>query len=319
MDDYFQKKASYVYIHSTRLRENKRFSFVRFVSGILLLLFLFFTMRAFGQTFISKSSGIVSPLGSTLGQKTDAQSLYQLEESIKELVGKQPGSWSVYFIDYANNQRFGIDEQVIHRGASVNKLYVLASLYYLAGKGEIDLDDTVTLQRRDIQNFGTGTMRYDPPGTVYSLKTLARLLIEKSDNTAEYILKTRIGEVRIQQLVDQFGMKQTSIVDNKTSLVDVATLFEKLRNGEITNKASTAEMVDFLDQSDFEDRLPALLPKDVRVYHKIGNEIGNIHDVGMIVKGNTGYFLGVLTTDIGDTEEDAKQTIAQISKMVFDF
>ena len=121
------------------------------------------------------------------------------------------------------------------------------------------------------------------------------------------------------ELVDQFGMKQTSIADNKTSLADVALLFEKMRKGEIANKASTAEMIDFLDKSDFEDRLSALLPPDVHVYHKIGNEVGNAHDVGMVEKDNVAYFLGVMSSDIGDTEEDAKKTIAQISKLVFDF
>lgn len=276
-------------------------------------------VRSAGQVFFKKSSQILSPLGSTLGEKKSALSLSSVVQSIKELIEKQPGTWSVYFVDYTNSQRFGINEQVIYRAASVNKLFVLAGLYYLAGKGEIDLDETITLQRRDIQDFGTGAIRYDPPGTVYSLKTLARLLIEKSDNTAEYILLSKIGRDRVQNLVNQFGMKQTSIVDNKTSLSDVAALFEKIRNGEITNKASTAEMMDFLDKSDFEDRLPLLLPKEARVYHKIGNEIGNVHDVGLIVKDDIVYFLGVLSSDVGEGEEGAKKTIAQISKLVFDF
>lgn len=310
---------SYAYIHSSRLRERRNFSFSRFLGGILLLFFLFLVARSAGEAFFKKSTHILSPLGSTLGEKESALSLIEVEQRIKELTGKQPGSWSVYFIDFASSQRFGINEQVIHRAASVNKLYVLASLYYLAGKGDIDLDETITLQRKDIQDFGTGTIRYDPPGTVYSFKTLARLLIEKSDNTAEYIVLSKIGKDRVQTLVNEFGMKQTSIAENKTSLYDIALLLEKMRNSEITNKASTAEMIDFLDQSDFEDRLPALLPKDAHVYHKIGNEVGNIHDVGFITKDDSVYFLGVLTSDIGNTEEDAKKTIAEISKLVFDF
>lgn len=319
MEDYFRQNASYAYVHSSRLKARRRFSLGRFLSSVLILVILFFTVRAAGVIFLKKGPSIMSPLGSTLGEQTNASTLAELEAQIKELIGRQPGTWSVYFVDYSQNQRFGMNEQVIYTAASVNKLYVLASLYFLAGKNEIDLDETITLQKKDIIDFGTGVIRYDPPGTVYSLKTLARLLSEKSDNTAEFILKTKIGEAKIQTLVNQFGMKQTSIKENKTSLADTALLFEKIRNGEITNKAYSAEMIDFLDQSDFEDRLPALLPADVRVYHKIGNEVGNIHDVGIVVKDDTVYFLGVFSSDIGATENEAKKTIALISKMVFDF
>lgn len=308
----------YAYIHSHRVRQRRTFSVARFLFGIVFLGFLFFSIRLLGPVFSKDSSNIVSPLPTTLGQSSSA-SLAEVEQKVKELIATQGGSWSVYFVDYDRNERFGINEQVIYTAASVNKLYTLAALYYLANKGEIDLDDTITLSQRDIQDFGTGTIRYDPPGTVYSLKTLARLLAEKSDNTAEYILRVRIGEKKVQSIVEQLGMKQTSIKDNKTSLADVAFLFEKMKNGQITNKALTPEMIDFLDKSDFEDRLPALLPKDARVYHKIGNEVGNIHDVGLIVKDDMSYFLGVLSSDINDTEEDAKKTIAQISKIVFDF
>lgn len=304
------------YTHSNRLGRKTRFSAVRFLAGILFLSLIFLTIKSMIPNFSTTNS---SDTG-VKTKKSPAQSLPQLELEVKTLVEAQKGSWSIYFLDLNDIQRrIGINENVIHRAASINKLYVLASLYYLTAKGEIDLDETVTLSESDIQDYGTGTIRYDSPGTVYSLKTLARLLIEKSDNTAEYILRVRIGDEKIQSLVDEFGFSQTSIADNKTSLSDVEALFEKIANEEITNKAYTQEMMDFLNQTDFEDRLPALLPKDVDVYHKIGNEVGNIHDVGLIKQGNMRYFLGVLTSDIGDSEEEAIKTIAQISKMVYDF
>lgn len=304
------------YTHSNRLGRKTRFSAVRFLAGVLFLALIFLAIKSVIPNFStsnSSSAGVET-------KKSQAQSLSQLELEIKTLIETQNGSWSVYLLDLNDAQkRIGINENVIHRAASVNKLYVLASLYYLAAKEEIDLDETVTLSKGDIQDYGTGTIRYDSPGTVYSLKTLARLLIEKSDNTAEYILRARMGDEEIQSLVDEFDFNQTSIADNKTSLSDVQALFKKIANEEITNKAYTQEMMDFLNQTDFEDRLPTLLPKDVDVYHKIGNEVGNIHDVGMVIKDNKKYFLGIMTSDIGDTEEEAKKTIAQISKIVYDF
>lgn len=292
------------YLHSAR--QKPRFSILHFLCGLLLLVSLFFAIRGIGG-----EEKKVLP--------ASTKTLVTLEQEVREIIAKKPGTWSVLFVDYGKNERFSINEQVIHTAASVNKLYVLASLYYLAEKKEINLDETITLQAKDIQDFGTGTMRYDTAGKVYSLKTVARLLGEQSDNTAEYILKTKIGEDKIQALIEQFGMTQTSYANNKTSLADAERLFRKIKNNEIASSGHTAEMIDFLEETAYEDRLPLLLPKEVKVHHKIGNEVGNIHDVGLIVNEDSTYFLGVLTTDIGDTEEDTKKTIAEISKKVFDF
>ena len=98
----------------------------------------------------------------------------------------------------------------------------------------------------------------------------------------------------------------------------MSVLFEKIYKGEITNAASTQEMLAFFKDTDFEDRLPALLPKTVSVYHKIGNEIAVMHDAGIVTDGKTTYYIGVFTNDITDEEETTK-IIAEISKLVYDY
>ncbi|MBI4991440.1 serine hydrolase [Candidatus Gottesmanbacteria bacterium] len=203
--------------------------------------------------------------------------------------------------------------------ASVNKIAILAALYFLAGKGEIDLEKIVILQQEDIQDYGTGTIRYDPTGTPYSLKTLARLMMEKSDNTAAYLLgNVTIGIDKIQQLVDSWGLTQTNIMDNKTSAKDMGLLLTKMYLGQITTKPLTLEMFGFMDKSDFDDRIAAGIPEGIKVYHKTGDEIGKIHDAGIVVLPNHPYYIGIFSTDITD-EEDTKRTEAQISDLVFNY
>ena len=68
----------------------------------------------------------------------------------------------------------GINESVIFTAASVNKVPILAALYEEAQKGNVDFNRVITLQASDIQDYGTGSIRYDPPGTTYSVKTLAQ-------------------------------------------------------------------------------------------------------------------------------------------------
>lgn len=243
----------------------------------------------------------------------------ELRKKIQSVTGNTWKNYSVYIKDYTSPFVVGINESVIFTAASVNKISILASLYYGVQNGEIDLDETVTLQASDIQDYGTGTIRYDPPGTVYSVKTLARLMMQQSDNTAAYILANYvIGLDTIQTRIATWGLTQTDMANNKTSNKDMELLLFKIIQGKVTNTAYTQEMLAFLRQSEFEDRLPALLPKDTTVYHKIGSGASVVHDVGIVHAGRMNYYIGILTSDVTD-EPDAVKKIASISKLVFDY
>ncbi len=238
---------------------------------------------------------------------------------IENILKENNGTYSVYIYDLKKKQGFGINEKMVITAASVNKIPILAALYYLAGKGEIDLEKSITLQKEDIQDYGTGSIRYDQPGSIYSLKTLARLMMEQSDNTAAYILSNHIIRPdKIQKLIDEWGLTQTNIDDNKTSAFDMSILLTKIYQKEITTPALTAEMLTFMDKSDFDDRIPAGLPENTKYYHKTGDEIGKIHDVGIIDLPGKPYYLGILTTDMTD-DEATKRSLAQISGLVYTY
>ena len=127
-----------------------------------------------------------------------------------------------------------------------------------------------------------------------------------------------IGFSKLQAIVNQWGLTQTDMTENKTSNQDMAKLFRLIYENKITNKANTEEMLSFFKDTDFETRLPALLPKGVTVYHKIGSEVRNVHDVGIVTFGNVAYYIGVFTNEITDDPE-AEKTIANISKVVYEY
>lgn len=308
-DRYGNKKGSPV---------KKFFGFVLVLGAAILL------MRLVGS---KRSSSIISPIPDEkrestsilAGLFTKKKSPEDLRIKLQETVDNRLRNYSVYVKDFNSDFVMGINESVIFTAASVNKIPIVAALYYYAGKGEIDLDERVTVQSADIQDFGTGSIRYDPPGSVYTIKTLAKLAIEQSDNTAAYVLGNyTVGLDKVQSLMTQWGLTQTDMVNNKTSNRDMSILFEKIYKGEITNAASTQEMLAFFKDTDFEDRLPALLSESTTVYHKIGNEIAVMHDAGVVTDGKVTYYIGVFTSDITDDEE-SKKIIAEISKVVYDY
>jgi beta-lactamase class A len=104
-----------------------------------------------------------------------------LREDTKRIITTTKGNYSVYFSDLNDQTKvFGIDEHEIFTAASVNKVPIVAVLYYLNAQGKIDLDDTIVLQAADIQDYGTGSLRYQNPGTVYTVKTLAKSIHSKN-------------------------------------------------------------------------------------------------------------------------------------------
>lgn len=242
-----------------------------------------------------------------------------LKQRIKETIGLTWKNYSILIIDTNSDFTVGINEEEIFTAASVNKIPILAALYTKVQSGDIDLDTVITMQEQDIQDYGTGSMRYDTPGSTYSIKTLAKLMMQQSDNTAAYILANHIiGIPTIQELLLQWNMDQTDMINNKTSNADIASLIKKIYQGNIANVAYTKEMLSFFKDGEFEDRIPALLPKDVVVYHKIGTEIGVMHDVGIVVGPTTKYYLGIMTSDIAN-EEETVTLMAKLSKIIYDY
>lgn len=312
-------------MHNSNRYPSRRASPVKRLIGLIVVLgAIILLVRLVGQ---KRNASIISPIPDENSEPSSILSVLfikkkspeSLRTKIQETVNNRWRNYSVYVKDFNSDFVMGINETVIFTAASVNKVPIITALYYYAGKGEIDLDKQVTIQAADIQDFGTGSIRYDPPGSTYSIKTLAKLAVEQSDNTAAYVLGNyTVGLEKVQALMNQWGLTQTDMENNKTSNRDIAVLFEKMYKGGITNAASTQEMLAFFKDTDFEDRLPALLPKNTSVYHKIGNEIAIMHDAGIVTDGKTTYYIGVLTSDITDEEETAK-IIAEISKITYEY
>jgi len=108
---------------------------------------------------------------------------------------------------------------------------------------------------------------------------------------------------------------------------DVATprqmtsLLEKVVRGEIVDRTSSDEMIEFMSHSMIgEARIPALLPQGTRVVHKTGTISGSTNDVGIIFLPNGSHLLiTVLTKDAKAATADRERVIAEISRFAYDY
>jgi beta-lactamase class A len=200
--------------------------------------------------------------------------------------------------------------------ASLSKLYALLTLYSAASRGEVDLEDEITMRASDVWAEGTGVLYGQPVGTTMTLRECARYLIEESDNTAEVMLNRFLGEEEIEAELRRVGARSTSYwVPNTTTPNDVLLVLKAISDPSHTSPELSAEMLEIMTGTSFEDRLPGPLPQGARIAHKIGSWETTFSDAGIVLPegtdGGQGYYVVVFSE--GAPEGAARETIRDVS------
>jgi beta-lactamase class A len=108
---------------------------------------------------------------------------------------------------------------------------------------------------------------------------------------------------------------------------DVATprqmtaLLEKIHRGEIVDRTSSDEIIEFMNHSMIgQSRIPGLLPDGTRVVHKTGSISGSTNDTGFIYLPGGGHVaITVFTKDARASTADRERVIAEISRFAYDY
>jgi beta-lactamase class A len=108
---------------------------------------------------------------------------------------------------------------------------------------------------------------------------------------------------------------------------DVATphqmnmLLEKIYRGEIVDRTSSDEIMEFMNHSMIgQTRIPALLPAGTKVVHKTGTISGSTNDTGIVFLPDGRHLLiTIFTKDAKAPTADRERVIADISKYAYDY
>lgn len=238
-----------------------------------------------------------------------------VKAEVGEFTNKFTGIYGLYVYRLGEESGYGIYEDEIFLAASLIKLPVMATLMREAELGRIDLDDPYTLSEED-KIGGSGSLYYKPAGTVVTYREMLELMGKHSDNTAFGIVRRELGERKIMEMMADIGMNNTSLETNETTPRDVGKFFVKLWYGDILEEASRDELLGYLTDTDWEERIPAGVPEEIVVAHKIGNEVGGVYNDAGIVMGEKSYVLIVLSR--GAMESEHVTVISGISRRVWE-
>lgn len=248
-------------------------------------------------------------------KKSDPLDTTALREQLQSYLKNFPGKYGIYYSNLADDSEFGINQEDKFTAASTIKIPINLYLYEQIKSGTLDAQSKLTYTKADYEE-GTGIIQDESFGKEYTLKELSRLSIENSDNIAANMLLRLLDLTKVKDFMKKSGGKIVDNEENITSPKDMGLYMKSVYDFYRNNGTLGNELMGYFTNTEFNDRLPALLPKGVKVAHKIGTQVGVINDVG-IVFTNTPYVLSVLSDNV--SEDEATSVIANISRIVYQY
>lgn len=235
---------------------------------------------------------------------------------------------------------YRLENESLH-AASTMKVPVMMALFQMVDSGELKLAEPVPV-RNEFQSIVDGSKYsldpkedgdpdlYEALGQTRPLEELIRRMIVRSSNLATNLLIEKIGASRANDLMRSLEAYQIRVLrgvedgkafraglNNMVTAKDLAIAMTAIAKGETFTPASNAKMIEILKAQEFNDKIPAYLPKGTPVAHKTGDITGIHHDAAIVYPpGEAPYVLVILTEGYQD-EKEADRVIAEISRIVW--
>lgn len=246
----------------------------------------------------------------------------ELRTDLKNLSKPYGDSFSFFFEYLPTGTTIGVNEKNEFYAASLFKLPVVIAYYRQKDKMKNAEDPVLTLRSEQLDDkFGNLWKK----GAGYKIKAseAVRLAIEDSDNTAIKAIIPLVSQDNFDHVYE--GLDIDLKADNygaKLTTKGYASILKSLYFSSLLAIDSSQEILDLLSRTKYIDKLPAGVPKNIKVAHKIGvftKEEDNVEafmDCGIVYLPNRPYSLCMLS--ISD-EQTANERMQAISKKVYEY
>ena len=264
------------------------------------------------------------------------------EKRVAELVAASGAETvAVAFYDTATGKEVLINPDASFHAASTMKVPVMLEIYRQVEAGKLALDERLPV-KNDFVSIADGShfsisatddsepTLYKRIGETATVRELMRLMIIASSNLATDILIERVTPARVMELMREMGARNIRVLrgvedgkaferglNNTTTARDLMILLRRIATGRAISKSASDEMIRVMFDQQFNEGIPAGLPKAARVAHKTGSITRANHDAAIVfLPDRKPYVLVVLTRGISD-EARAHQLIADISRVIY--
>ncbi len=121
-----------------------------------------------------------------------------------------PGKAGIWVKHLTTGETAGVRDSEIFNSASVIKIPVMVQAFQMAERGELKLDERITISKADIRG-GSGIFRYHDEGLQPTFRDVLLQMIVTSDNTATDLSIAKVGGVaRVNAWLKQAGYADPS-------------------------------------------------------------------------------------------------------------
>lgn len=213
-------------------------------------------------------------------QKPDKKLQRQVEEAIRGF----GGNIGVYIKNLKNGKTVAVNADTVFSTASMVKIPILVGVMDKLNRGELDYHQTLAYND-SLLYAGVDILGSFKNDEKIELSKVMMLMLTMSDNTASLWLQSLAGTgTRINAILDSLGFSVTRVNSRtpgreaarsvygwgQTSPREMATLMEKIANGEIISQERSARMLRLLGRNYWDEVAVSQIPSDVFVASKNG-------------------------------------------------
>lgn len=209
---------------------------------------------------------------------------------------------AIYVWSFETGKYAAIDEDKVYPAASIIKIPVLVQLFKSIEASQVSIYDEMVLTHY-YRASGSGDLQYAQDGRKYTLDSLAKVMIQNSDNSATNMLMSKIGGMDdINTGLRTWGLKNTHIKTwlpdltgtNTTTAYDMAKILYNLENTSFLNINSREDIIKYMSKVKNNRLIQAGLPQGVPFIHKTGDIGTMLGDAGIVYLPSGQHYIVVI-------------------------
>ena len=232
---------------------------------------------------------------------------------------------SIYVWEYEKGQYVDINGDNLYSAASIIKLPVLVRLFKSIEANQMTIYDEMILTDY-YQSSGSGNLQYAQTGRKYSLDSLAKTMIQNSDNTSTNMIMSKLGGMDdINIGLRDWGISRTYVRTwlpdlkgtNKTTAKDMAKILYNLDNPGFLNVNSREYIIDYMSHVKNNRLIAAGLGDGAMFIHKTGDIGTMLGDAGIVYAPNGKKYIVVILANRPHNAPQGKDFIVKASSLIY--
>ncbi|MET1065376.1 MAG: serine hydrolase [Arthrobacter sp.] len=230
---------------------------------------------------------IDAELDAQINSILDANSEYQIGVALVDLsAGADPAT---------SGHDYGV--QAAFAAASTAKVLAAEAYYHLVETGAASLDDRLG---------------------AYTAEFQLQEMIQQSDNDSWSLIMDAVGHAELTDYAASIGVDYAADTNTLTA-AEMARVLAGLYSGTLLEPGNTAQLLGYMQDTNYESLIPSAVPAGVTVFHKYGLLGGELHDAGILAKDGKAYALVIYTKAEGlGSVPQRTEVIQQLTATVAD-